>query len=426
MSLFVGGQALAVPVTCMGGAPEQVFAALCTKFKLPEVVGKYLVSAKKMDSLEDFACFFLTEEEVGAVFDEIPDIKDKQIVASRLRQAWRSARTAGAIAEDNSKRGPDAVDEELPPRELSTLRDLFHARYKMRFPVALEPSDLVISRLSKEIARRQLPVHNVFKVRTATQHMRAPRKRARLFDGIEIVTGEPEHEAEPRNDLHTYLSLHHTLMIAFARAGAVALLPAPAEPETAGSDSTSYVQVPLDVVLGYHERLRRCAAEMPAHRALSFVQQRDEEERQWWSDRFRNSALPLGKVIAEGIEKREVMWLPSSAPPPPQRPDPPARRLAEAPARKAEHKASRAGQGGQPWPTADCLKNGVKLCRAFNSAKGCSEPCPRNLKHACGAILGRNGHVCGLTNHGAAQCLRAGKAGAAKMDGRAQSSGGVA
>lgn len=176
-----------------------------------------------------------------------------------------------------------------------------------------------------------------------------------------------------------------------------------------------FAQVPLDVVCSYHERLVRCAAQLPHHRALSWLQQRDEEERQWWCDRHRNSSLPLGKIIREGLEKREIMWLVSTAPSQP----PPAPALpARAPQRKhpaagAPWAAAPAGGGAQSARTADSLKNGQAICRAFN-AGGCREPCPRNMLHVCSAITGKGGHVCGMKNHGAHQCKRAVKgAGAA-------------
>ena len=89
----------------------------------------------------------------------------------------------------------------------------------MRFPVFLEPSDLWISRIARELCHRQLQVHCVFKVRTVIQHMRAPAKRQRLAEGLELVSQAGAEEEECRRDMASYLQLHHTLMIAYARAG---------------------------------------------------------------------------------------------------------------------------------------------------------------------------------------------------------------
>ena len=118
MALMVGGQ------------------ALCEKFKLDSRVGRHLVEACQLESLDDFAHFFVREEEVGQLVDSIEGIANKALAVSRLRQAWRAAATAGVIADDKKKRGADVVDEELSAPELSDLRELFHKRYEMRYPVS--------------------------------------------------------------------------------------------------------------------------------------------------------------------------------------------------------------------------------------------------------------------------------------------------
>ena len=65
-------------------------------------------------------------------------------------------------------------------------------------------------------------VHPVWRVKTLNHQLKNTRKRQRLADGIEIVaTDEPDSE-EPRKSATSYIALHHTLMIAFARAGYLA------------------------------------------------------------------------------------------------------------------------------------------------------------------------------------------------------------
>ena len=73
-------------------------------------------------------------------------------------------------------------------------------------------------------SRARPQVHSVFRVKTLTHQLSMTRKRQRIADGLVLVTGEQanEFEAEPRRDVATYVSLHHTLMLAYARAGATA------------------------------------------------------------------------------------------------------------------------------------------------------------------------------------------------------------
>ena len=48
-----------------------------------------------------------------------------------------------------------------------------------------------------------------------------------------------------------------------------------------------------------------------------------------------------------------------------------------------------------------------RFCGAFSSKKGCSQPCPRNQRHACNVIV-PDGHPCegrvGNPNHSAVHC----------------------
>ena len=195
------------------------------------------------------------------------------------------------------------------------------------------------------------------------------------------------------------------------RGRALPRLPAPRANRRGASGLACAVlaQVPLDVVCAYHERLVQCAAKAPARGALEWLLHCDEDERQWWADRHRHSSLTLGKIIEEGLEKREVMWKPPDAAQP--------RAALPAPAASAPPRPPRppAGQQqGQLQPrTADTLKNGKAICRAFNSGS-CSEPCPKDQLHVCSAVTSKSGHVCGMRNHGAHQCRRAAKASAAQ------------
>ena len=71
MSLMVGGQALCAPPMVSGAVPAEIFQALCEKIRLDSRVGRRLVEACQLESLDDFAYFFVREEEVGQLVDSI-------------------------------------------------------------------------------------------------------------------------------------------------------------------------------------------------------------------------------------------------------------------------------------------------------------------------------------------------------------------
>ena len=217
------------------------------------------------------------------------------------------------------------------------------------------------------------------------------------------------------------------------------LEPQPKEPESMDKDSTDYVevgrnkkkvaaflperhmftfyaQVPLDVVMAYHTRLARCASCIPPQYALSWIQSRDEEERQQWVDKHRRTALSLGKIIKDSFERREHMWEFTMSSNPMAQPAPPAAFAQSAPAPPLPKRSTRpparppVGAGG--WEgvadksLATHLKNGKELCKSYNRGS-CPEPCPRNHEHACSMIVNKSGRVCGMRNHSAAVCRKA-------------------
>ena len=240
------------------------------------------------------------------------------------------------------------------------------------------------------IGRRQMTMISVWKIRTLLSAARAARKRQRIGD-VELICNEQE-DPDPAKDLKTYIALHQVLMVAYARARVKAIEPAPAGPEKASSDTTDFVQIPLDVAMAYHFRLVKFASAVPFSVALPNIVRRDEEERAWWTDRVRTSELSVGKIIREGLQTREVMWSP---PPPPasgqQRPQ-----TGSGPGQKT---------GGKGAQLGDRLKDGTQVCRKFNAGE-CSEPCPRGYKHVCSVVLNKTGRLCGMANHCALKCTR--------------------
>ena len=63
-------------------------------------------------------------------------------------------------------------------------------RYKTIWPPEVAPSDLLLSRLVRELGKRLLSVKEVLKVKTQAQQQRMSRERTKMGEGIEIITGE--------------------------------------------------------------------------------------------------------------------------------------------------------------------------------------------------------------------------------------------
>ena len=79
--------------------------------------------------------------------------------ASRLPEIEEEIPSEGCLEE------ADDFEELLPRPELDQLAEAFWKRHKQQYAAAVEPSDSLISRLFKEIAKRATTVRDIWTVR---------------------------------------------------------------------------------------------------------------------------------------------------------------------------------------------------------------------------------------------------------------------
>jgi len=385
---------------------KKEFQDLGDKFKWEQALVDWMTAADGLGALTlmDFVYALPNEEAAEAIveaagFDQKPKIMQQ---ASRVRQAWLGMKKTIKDAETLKTRGLDDndLDTILPQEQLDDLADKFFARYRMYFPSFVMPSDLVISRIYKEITKKLLTFRDVWKIKSQGQLLKATRKKTIIADGLEMVQGDVEGESEIKT-IREYLSKLFTLMLAYAVAGATAVEGCPLV-EKRGADSTMYVQVPLDIVLRYYYRVKRYADELPAAVALGMVQKRDECERELWIDGFRNGGKTLGEVIVKTAEIRESVW---------HVPDEikkmRGREGQEEPERRSKRDAEGKPKGGGTKMTSadiECkFRNGTKLCREYQFGNCKAADCAKG-KHKCARKTGANARVCGGM-HAAINCL---------------------
>ena len=305
---------------------------------------------------------------------------------ARLRRAWKSLRQTKEEQEAVKRKGVDETDLDilLPQPELDTIAARHWARYKLTWPPDIQPSDLLISRVTKEVEKRVLSVRDVTKVKTVAQMQRASRKRLKIADSIEIVQGEMEQDPDIAN-VHAYTQALQTLLIAYSYPGSKQLANAPTS-EPKGTDTTKVVECPLDVLWRYYHRVCDRASRLPYGEALEWVRSHDESERALWVDLFRNSQDSLGMVVQRSLLVREAMW---EIPPRPPRQGANVQRAALPNAQQGKQGQQRLGQ---PAKMAKAFKDGTKLCQQYQRGACKSSSC--RDKHACAAVL-RTGRVCG-------------------------------
>lgn len=386
--------------------PKKVFSELCSKYRINLMVSEHLVQVEGLETLVDFCEFFTAADQVEArLVGKIKDLPHVGLNASRIRQAWQACVDARATGSLRRKRDSSELDGLLEDGALGSLREAFHRRYKLQFGAQVEPSDGLVSRIYREIDNKLLHVHDVFKTKTLTHTFMAKRQKQRLGNGVDLLLPEAdekgEEEVSVKQSVGSYITLLFSLMLAYARAGCRPPADVPDQPEGMGSDSTRYVEVPLDTVLKYHGRAQNRAAQLPSHAALEWVRERDLAERTMWVEQHRVTGKSLGTIIRETYDRREAQWdLPQDLASPR-----PGGKGAKRPGGATPETGARKPGAGQaslvPGELALHFKDGTELCMSYNKGKCTNHKCTR--LHVCNKVL-KNGRVCGMKNHTAANC----------------------
>ena len=162
---------------------------MCDQFSIDDKVGKFLVSTLGLDNIHDFRTLVTTSADLeDKVISKVDGLQFKDRNLSRLRQAWDGICASVKEAEALKRKGnedPD-LDTLLGTPELDNLKSYFWKRYHVVYPANIEPSDFLVSRVHKEMAKRLLQVHSVYKVRNWTHQLKAERKKQKLNDTLEL------------------------------------------------------------------------------------------------------------------------------------------------------------------------------------------------------------------------------------------------
>lgn len=353
--------------------PEQIFTDLQQRFKYDEQITKAILD-KKITSLQEFRFFCEDEKDVVGTF--VTPIQDKltnsRLDAARLKMAWAAIGAAEKAKETTAAEGITLDEEELLPQSsLATIRETFWKRYHWLPPPEQQPSDKLLSKLTRALQKRSLEVMNVFSVKTLfNQRSNPSTKRVKVAHNLWIgSTGDDE--VQPVENWSTYLDQLLVYLIGLAMAGAYALQPPPTTPESLATESFSYVEFPWDLAWKYHFRAGQSVRRYPESVRLSVISSLDPQERAEWAQRFANGSDPLGAVVHKVFLERATHWsqVPlvtseggvSARPPEPALPP-----------------APKGPSAGVDQAFAEKLRDGTLLCQAWQRGK-----CPQQKERGC-------------------------------------------
>ena len=342
----------AAPVRPEPAVLAQSFSDLGQRFELHDTLVTWFTSdtGLRARSLQDFVHLASKEEDLNDIPETAGVPEGQRLVQrSRVKQAWLALRRQLSISEKAlaAEEDPD-LDRLLPEATLKQQADHFFARYKLSYPPEEAPADTLVSRVTREMAKRQLTVKDMAKIRTQAASSRAERKKVTIAAGIELL-GAAEVEAGRVSDVSGFCQRARVLMRAMAQAGATPVASAPAA-EPRGSCSTDFVEFPLDLGMRVCWRMEFKATSMPYSAAFHWVASQFEAEQRAWVDKYRNSALSLGKTVLEVFLRREALWEPPPRPPPMGHPHPlvaSPRGYGSAQQGQSPHAKGKGGKGGK-------------------------------------------------------------------------------
>jgi len=306
MPLSVNGILIDGPAASAAN-PRVLFEELGTTFKLDKTVVEVLIM-NFLTSLEEFCQMINNDTEVEAKATSPLDLGDAHDVqTARVKQAWHSVQIALQKVSANSLRKDDCdIDTMLSQPELDNMHARFWMRYKVTFSADVMVSDQVLSRLAKELSRRQLTVADLGKLKTLYNAICSDKKRKRVAVNLYFEEESDLHNTT-NTDVHVYLAAMYSLCIGLAVAGSQSIS---SDKEPRGSDTTKFVECPLDILLRYHHRAAVAARALPYRSAITWLRERDIAERAIWVDKHRQTQQSLGVIIKDTYQETASLWVP--------------------------------------------------------------------------------------------------------------------
>ena len=381
--------------------PEEIFTELQDRFSYEKPITELIIS-KGLTTLAEFSHYCNDTADVVATFITpiATKLTNERLMGARLKMAW-TAVVAGEKAKETASIEGVVLDEEelLPATSLANIKGAFFKRYHWMPPPEQQPSDKLLSKLSRALQKKSLEVMSVHNVKTLFNQRSSTSKRMKVAQNLWVGSVGDEDVAAPVEDWNAYSEHLLVYLIGLAMVGATPVSPSPATPESLATDTTDYVQFPCNLAWRYHARAVQCAKRYPETNRLAVVSSLDLHERAEWAQRFANSDETLGKVVQKIYLERATHWAQtplvgaaghvSARPPEPEFPP-------SAPAASLPKPSSK---------LATELRDGQPLCAAWQRGK-CSQQsardCPQG-QHRCAHKL-RSGRVCGDSKHLGTKC----------------------
>jgi hypothetical protein len=361
-------------------------AALEGVFKscnVAEAVRKYIIDTLGAASVSDFYGMVSEEkfeqELIELILDNVASAKDNPLQTSRIRAAWRAARTIVCKNESRKQQGaaPEELEEILDDTIQGELWLTWEEFYHFQLDMYNTPSDLLIAKLYREAQRGTATVIQIKRVQCLAEASAPSNMQRRdLGHNIRLLIGE---DPDPIMSVYRYYLGLRVLANAYALTGQHM-----ANSKVLEGKSVRFSPWAVNVQYAEYCLRKVMTTSMQPHQQLDWLQLKDEATRTKMVEHIR-FGYPQGEALTKALQEMEVAWTIGPAP---------------ARAEKTDLGGQQSSQDGPPEKKPKHAQHDGKLaiCKPFNDARGCKKKCPQNKAHVCDAIKA-DGTPCLSTKH---------------------------
>ncbi|CAE7251191.1 unnamed protein product, partial [Symbiodinium sp. KB8] len=122
----------------------------------------------KLETLDDFIYMIdrvKWQEEIKALLDEVPPLKDSRLILARFRGAFESGLKAIEMSQSPAAKVDD-YDDPLPEQQQAQLQRDWQQAYGIAIEPHLEPADSLRARIFREFRRKSLTVLEIKKIKS--------------------------------------------------------------------------------------------------------------------------------------------------------------------------------------------------------------------------------------------------------------------
>ena len=225
----------------------KVFEKISAHYEIDPKVTKRMVDVMKLKTIHDFV--YLDATTFTKVIIDPLDLKEMApINEARLRMAHEDLSAGVKAMNTLDLSETNDLDVMICPSDLNSLKNTFYARHKITYEPQVDAPDKLVSRIYKEINKRELTVRDLWSIQSLAARQRNIKKKSEIVPGL--TWDEEDDEYQGTKNGATYLAQMEVYLLGLAKAGCTPI-EGVEKKEEFGTNPADFVVVPLCTTMRY-------------------------------------------------------------------------------------------------------------------------------------------------------------------------------